>query len=109
MEKGGASRSQEQQQQQQHVMVLKALKGREVPDTVPEEGAKQFSGHTKKRRGVPESGRGGGRERQKAAAELREHILQNFCCLIQSHSVFKRMTEPLQMAEGSQLANHIIV
>lgn len=108
MEKGGASRSQEQQQQQQ-VMVLKALKGREAPDTVPQEGAKQFSCHTKKRRGVPESGSGGGRERQKAAAELREHILRNFCCLIQSHSVFKRMTEPLQMAEGSQLANHIMV
>lgn len=63
MEKGGASRSQEQQQQQQ-VMVLKALKGREVPDAVPEEGANQLSCHAKKWRGVPESGSGSGRERQ---------------------------------------------
>lgn len=60
---------------------------------------------------MPASGHysGGGRERQKAAAELTERVLRNFCSLIQSQSVFEMMTEPLQMAEGRQLANHIRV
>lgn len=52
---------------------------------------------------------GDGRERWKADAGLKEHILWDSCCLIQSQPVFRMMTEPLQMAEGSQLANHIVV
>lgn len=66
-----------------------------------EEGAKQFSG--------VRALHGDGRERRKADAGLKEHILRDSCCLIQSQPVFRMMTEPLQMAEGNQLANHIVV